>query len=63
MAVGWSLPAGMRHFAPWLYSIYIIGMSLYKAHYFDRTLRATFTRDAYDDYTASVPYTLVPLVY
>lgn len=63
MVIGWSLPAGVRHLAPWLYAVYIIGMSVHKARYFDRALRATCTDDAYEDYSAHVKYTLLPFVY
>lgn len=63
MVIGWTLPAGIRHLAPWVYTFYIIGMSFYKAQYFDRILRNTCTQGAYEDYTTHVKYTLIPLIY
>ncbi|CAF0809506.1 unnamed protein product [Adineta ricciae] len=63
MVIGWTLPAGIYHPAPWLYAVYIIGMAIYKAHYFDRTLRKTCSDEAYKEYVANVKYTLVPYVY
>jgi protein-S-isoprenylcysteine O-methyltransferase Ste14 len=63
MTIGWSLPAGMRHLSPWLYALYIIIMSIYKARYFDRALRTIYPPDTYDDYTQNVKYKLIPFVY
>ncbi len=63
MVIGWTLPSGMHHLAPWLYTFYIIGMAIYKAHYFDGILRNTCTEGAYEHYTTHVKYTLVPFVY
>ncbi|CAF3564179.1 unnamed protein product [Rotaria sp. Silwood1] len=63
MVIGWSLPAGINHLAPWLYTFYIIGMAIYKAHYFDRALQNTCTEGAYEHYIAHVKYTLIPFVY
>ncbi|CAF2060569.1 unnamed protein product [Rotaria magnacalcarata] len=63
MVIGWSLPAGVNHLSPWLYAFYIIGMAIYKAHYFDRALQNTCTEGAYERYIAHVKYTLIPFVY
>lgn len=63
MALGWSLPGGITHFIPWIYAFYIIGMSIYKAQYFDRLLRQSCSDTAYNDYVTQVKYTLVPYVY
>ncbi|CAF0929920.1 unnamed protein product [Rotaria sordida] len=63
MVIGWSLPAGTNHLAPWLYTFYIIGMAIYKAHYFDRALQNTCTDGAYEHYITHVKYTLIPFVY
>ena len=63
MVIGWSLPAGTRHIAPWFYTFYIIGMAVYKAHYFDRVLRSTCNEGAYEHYIRQIKYTLVPFVY
>ncbi|CAF0766747.1 unnamed protein product [Rotaria sordida] len=63
MVIGWSLPAGTNHLAPWLYTFYIIGMAIYKAHYFDRALQNTCTEGAYEHYITHVKYTLIPFVY
>lgn len=63
MVIGWTIPAGINHLAPWLYTFYISGMTIYKAHYFDRALRNTCTEDVYEHYIAKVKYALIPFVY
>lgn len=63
MVIGWTLPSGVRHLAPWLYAFYIVGMAVHKADYFDRTLRQTCTAAAYEQHIGQVKYTLVPWVY
>lgn len=63
MVIGWTLPAGIHHLAPWVYALYIFCMALYKAQYFDRILRNTCTEDAYEHYRTHVKYTLIPFIY
>ncbi|CAF1060837.1 unnamed protein product [Adineta steineri] len=63
MVIGWTLPADIKCIAPWIYTFYIIGMTIYKAHYFDRTLRNTCTTGAYEHYIEHVKYTLIPFIY
>lgn len=63
MVLGWSLPAGIHHLIPWIYAFYIIGMSIYKAHYFDRILQKTCAQGAFEHYIAHVKYALIPFIY
>lgn len=63
MAIAWSMPAGFRHFSPWIYALYIIGTSLHKIDYFDKTLKKYSNPQAFRDYTNCVKYHLIPFIY
>ena len=63
MVIGWSLPAGINHFIPWLYTFYIIGMAMYKARHLDRTLQNQCIEGTYEHYIKHVKYKLIPFVY
>lgn len=63
MVIGWSLPAGFRHWPPWLYTFYIVGMSIYKSHHFNGILRNSCPAETYHAYTSRVKYNLIPWIY
>ncbi|CAF0723462.1 unnamed protein product [Didymodactylos carnosus] len=62
MVTSWTIPAGFRHWLPWLYPVYITVMAVYKANGYDRLLKVKHPQ-TWLKYEKQVKHTIVPYIY